>query len=121
MNLLLDNGLPRSATALLTAQGHHAVHVGDIGLASATDSVILERAITDQSTIITLDADFHTLLALTSASRPSVIRLRIEGLKAAPLTNLLATVLTTFSDELSAGAVITVTTRSARARRLPII
>ena len=37
MKLVLDQGLPRSACAILRDLGHEVVHVGDIGMAQAID------------------------------------------------------------------------------------
>lgn len=81
MKLLLDQGLPRSAARLLTSAGWDTIHVGDIGYEVATDEAILERARGEGRIVVTLDADFHALLALSSATAPSVIRIRIEGLR----------------------------------------
>ena len=44
MKLLLDQGLPRSAAALLRNAGFDTVHTGEIGLARAEDAVILDEA-----------------------------------------------------------------------------
>jgi predicted nuclease of predicted toxin-antitoxin system len=44
MKLLLDQGLPRSAAALLTNRGIDTIHVGDIGIATAEDAEILWNA-----------------------------------------------------------------------------
>ena len=73
MKLLLDKGLPRSASDLLCEAGFDTVHVDDIGLASAEDTEILQKAKEDERVVITLDADFQTLLALAEAIYPSVI------------------------------------------------
>jgi predicted nuclease of predicted toxin-antitoxin system len=43
MRFLLDQGLPRSAAALLRNRGIDAVHVGEIGLVVASDPEILLR------------------------------------------------------------------------------
>ena len=93
MKLLLDRGLPRSAATLLNEAGFDAVHVADIGLSKADDAEILQKALADERIVVTLDADFHMLLALGEALTPSVIRIRIEGLRAAALTKLLLTVM----------------------------
>ena len=53
-----------------------------VGLADASDAVFLDYAREEGHVIVTLDADFHTLMALTGATLPSVIRVRIEGLRA---------------------------------------
>lgn len=79
MKLLLDQGLPRSAAALLSDVGIDTIHVGEIGLSAAEDADILQRAREEERVVVTLDADFHTLLALNQATSPSVIRIRIES------------------------------------------
>jgi predicted nuclease of predicted toxin-antitoxin system len=120
MKVLLDNGLPRGAVPILNAHQIDANHVGDIGLSSASDQSIMNKAISDGRIIVTLDADFHTLLALSGAIGPSVIRIRIEGLKAMELARIINTVIKAFPDELRAGAVVSVGPKSARCRLLPL-
>ncbi len=69
---------------------------------------------------MTLDADFHTLLALAEATEPSVIRIRIEGLKGEAMANLLKNILSLCSMELEKGAAITVQENRIRIRKLPL-
>jgi predicted nuclease of predicted toxin-antitoxin system len=121
MKVLLDQGLPRSAARLLRARGFEAIHVADIGLSAAPDVVILERGRRDACLVVTLDADFHLLLALSRAALPSVIRIRMEGLRAEALTDLLEAVLKQCADDLEAGAAVTVQAKRMRVRRLPLI
>jgi predicted nuclease of predicted toxin-antitoxin system len=54
------------------------------------DATILDYGRKESRIIATLDADFHTLLALSGATFPSVIRVRIEGLLGEALADLLA-------------------------------
>jgi predicted nuclease of predicted toxin-antitoxin system len=122
MKLLLDQGLPRSTVGLLRAAGLDVVHVADVGLAAADDAVILDRARSDGRVVVTLDADFHALMAVSGAVRPSVIRVRIEGLRAEALAELLQRVIAVSRAELEAGALATVgSPRRVRIHRLPII
>ncbi len=120
MKLALDQGLPRSATAILRSLGYDAIHAGDIGMARATDSEILLYAMDEQAVVVTLDADFHALLARDSASGPSVVRLRVEGLRAEPLAALVHAVVGSCRDALVAGAAVSADGQTARVRRLPI-
>lgn len=121
MKLLLDQGLPRSTAALLRSRDIDTLHAGDVGLAKAEDIAILEQGRLQDRTIVTLDADFHKLLAITRATTPSVIRIRIEGLRAEALANLLERILKQSSADLEAGAAVTVQARRLRIRRLPLI
>ncbi len=118
--LLLDQGLARATAAILRERGWDAVHVGELGLAHASDRSILELARRDGRMLCTLDADFHQLLALSGATSPSVIRIRIEGLRGPALARLLERVLEEVGPSLMAGMAVTITTRSVRVRRLPL-
>jgi len=120
MKLLLDQGLPRSAVGRLRDAGVDTVHTGDCGLGSASDKEILAAAEREGRAVVTLDADFHALLALGGASGPSVIRIRIEGLQADGLVDLLRRVLDRSGEDLVAGAMVSVTEGQIRVRRLPI-
>jgi predicted nuclease of predicted toxin-antitoxin system len=120
MKLLLDQGLPRSTVKHLAAAGIAAEHVGDLDMAAANDAAILEIARQRQAVVVTLDADFHHLLAASSATSPSVVRIRIEELKGDQLAAILGQVIGIASAELDAGAVVSVTTNRIRVRTLPI-
>ncbi len=119
--LLVDQGLPRTTTLHLRNLGLKAEHVGDVGFAGADDRTILARARDHDQIVVTLDADFHAQLALSGAAGPSVIRIRIEGLKAEQLADLLVRVLEQAGDDLKSGAMVTVTESSVRIRHLPLV
>jgi predicted nuclease of predicted toxin-antitoxin system len=89
-------------------------------MARAPDSLILDEARRRQAAVVTLDADFHALLAASRAASPSVVRVRIEGLKGEQLASLLAQVLDVAGAEIEAGAAVSVTVRRIRVRLLPI-
>ena len=93
MKLFLDQGLPRSTVSYLLKHGIPSVHAGDADLANASDATILECSRNEGWIVVTLDADFHALLALSGATVPSVIRVRIEGLRAESMAKLLSSVL----------------------------
>ena len=119
--LLLDQGLPRSAVAHLRTIGIDAVHASEIGLSTANDATILEYALGQGLVVVTLDADFHTRLALANATKPSVIRIRIEGMRGAELARLLEKVLNNCSEDLAQGAFVSVSENGIRIRRLPVL
>ncbi len=121
MKLLLDQGLPRSAAALLTAAGIDTVHVGDLGLSTAEDAAILQAGLEANRTVVTLDADFHALLAMSGAIAPSVIRIRIEGLRGEALTELLLAVIAQCTSDIEQGAAVTVQSGRIRIRHLPLL
>lgn len=120
IRLLLDQGLPRSTARLLRDVGWDVLHVGAIGMARSSDSDILDYARRERSVCVTLDADFHSQLAVSGAARPSTIRVRIEGLKGCALAELLKKVWPIIGDTLDRGAMATITERNIRLQRLPV-
>lgn len=64
---------------------------------------ILDIGRDEGSVVVTLDADFHALLVLSGAAGPSVIRIRIEGLRAEDLSTLLIKVIEVCNDDLTRG------------------
>jgi len=112
--------LARTTGAILRERGWDAVHVGELGLAQASDRFLLELARREGRVIRTLDADFHQLLALSGSTSPSVLRIRIEGLRGPTLAALLGRVLAETGPQLEAGGAVTVASRSVRVRRLPL-
>ncbi len=119
--LLLDQGLPRTTGARLANTGWDVVHVADVGMSQADDRSILERARAERRICVTLDADFHALMATSGATLPSVLRVRKEGLDAVAVARLIEEIWPRIADALAAGAMVTVTDHSVRIRTLPVI
>lgn len=121
IRLLLDQGLPRSTVELLNADGWDVVHASQCGLSTATDEHVLEYARANNRVVCTLDADLHALLAVSGSRGPSVIRLRREGLRGPDVASLSKRVWSEIGVSIDSGAVVTVTERAIRLRRLPVI
>jgi predicted nuclease of predicted toxin-antitoxin system len=119
VKVLLDQGLPRSADRFPKERQIEAEHVGDLGMAKVTDAVIFAAAVKRDAIVVTLDADFHALLASSRSTSPSVVRIRIENLKGNELAEIIARVLEAAGKELDVGAVLSVAMDRIR-RLLPI-
>lgn len=121
MNFLVDNALSHRLAALLSDEGHDAVHVRDYDLAAATDAVIFDRAFAEDRIIISTDTDFGTLLAQRRVSKPSVILLRWQLLRRPEeQKQVILSNLPSVEEDLLLGAIIVVEPTIIRIRRLPI-
>jgi len=117
--LLLDQGLPRALPSF-SATRDGMWSTSELGFSHATDRDILDLARAQSGVCVTCNADFHAMLALADASGPSVIRIRIEGLRAEQVATLLTTVWPRIAADLEVGAVVSITAQSVRVRRLPL-
>ena len=120
IKILLDQGLPRSSAKILNNEGWDVIHTGDIGLSRATDRQLLEYARKEDRVIITLDSDFHAILATENAGSPSVIRIRQEGLKAPNFAELIMKIFPRIQDVLRKGALVSITENAIRIRKIPL-
>ena len=120
LHLVLDQGVPRDAARRFRELRYECTHVGEIGMGNAADAEILTWALKKGAVVVTLDADFHTILAVSGASGPSVIRLRMQGVRAAALVQLIQQVLAVFGEDLKKGALVTIKARKTTYHSLPI-
>jgi predicted nuclease of predicted toxin-antitoxin system len=96
------------------------VHAADLGLSRATDGEIMERARHEARTIITADLDYPRLLAVASASEPSLILFRNGNWSEADVRIRLGEVLAALSEADIASSIVVVDRDRVRRRRLPI-
>jgi predicted nuclease of predicted toxin-antitoxin system len=120
IRVLLDQGLSPATAGILRQYGWDAVHVADIGLERSTDLEILEFCRADQRSCVTLDHDFHAHLAILRSHGPSVVLLRVEGLKASAQATLIRAVWQVCQSDLDAGAAVSADSETVRVRRLPL-
>jgi predicted nuclease of predicted toxin-antitoxin system len=96
-------------------------HVRDIGMQSATDLAVMERAEAEQRVVVSADTDFGALLAHSGAKLPSILLIRrLVGRRAAAQASIILANLPATTDDLESGAVVVLTEDWVRIRRLPM-
>ncbi len=97
-----------------------AVHLTEIGEPSTSDLVILDEARARGRIVVTLDADFHALLAMQGWSHPSVIRIRRQGLSAFDVRDLVIRLVADHEQALREGVALSVRGHLVGMRKLPL-
>ncbi len=120
MRLLLDMNLSPAWVDVLKAKGWDTVHWSEVGGSSAPDVEIMSWAKANRYCVVTNDLDFSAILAATRAEGPSVVQIRAQDLAPATLAPVLIGVLGQYSDQVAAGAILTLDARGARVRALPL-
>lgn len=81
---------------------------------------LLKLATEESRIIVTLDSDFHALLAVSGAVQPSVIRIREEGLKGEALARIISAIALQHEGALLSGCVMSYQDGKIRHRSLPL-
>jgi len=90
MRFLLDADMSRSSAAVLRNLGHDVSDVRDIGLGSASDDEIFERAQAEQRIIVTADLDFADVRVYPPGTHAGIIVFRLpDHFKTAEINRVL--------------------------------
>lgn len=123
MRFLVDANLSPRVALLLSGEGFESIHVGDVGLLTATNQAILDYAAANGQVIVSADSDFGELLAVSRGTvRPSVVLLRsADRFTPDQQAAILAANLAAMADELKTGALASIARGRIRIRSLPIL
>ena len=120
MKFLIDMPASPELVPWLQERGHEAVHAQDINLGTASDSIIMNRAATEERVVITADLDFGTLLAQSGSDTPGVILFRGGNYSEVEMRNLVARVLEAVKPDVLKHSIAVVDKRRIRVTRLPL-
>lgn len=117
---LADMNISPKTVAALQQAGWDIVRVSQRLPGSASDDDVIALARQEQRVLLTQDLDFSTLIALSGATQPSLVTLRLLASDPESVTQRLLDVLPRIEDVLTEGCAVTVEETVVRVRRLPI-
>lgn len=120
MNVLIDMNLSPEWEFVFETVGIKALHWTKVGQPEAPDFQLMDWARENNSVIFTHDLDFGTALALTGASKPSVVQVRTQDVRVAHLKDFVVNAFLSYQDHLNAGALIIIDEHKQRIRILPL-
>lgn len=120
MKLLVDMNLSPHWVDRLNVAGLTAVHWSSVGSMDAPDIEIMAYAAKHDYVVLTHDMDFSAILAATQGTKPSVVQIRSDNLSPAAIGEPLIAALQQMTQELAAGALLTVDPGRTRLHLLPL-
>jgi len=120
MKVLLDMNIPMKYTPLIEKRGIAVQRRRDVGAIDASDVEIMDYANNHDYIVMTFDLDFGTILSITRDLKPSIAQIRSSIQKADNAVELICDALLHYSDELKAGAILSVDLHKSRVRFLPL-
>ncbi len=120
MKLLVNMNLSPRWVSLLADANIEAAHWSTLGAHNAPDSEIMAYARTNNYIVLTHDLDFGAILAATQGEKPSVVQIRAEDVSPDVIGKQIVVALRQMASELEEGALITVDSKRARLRVLPL-
>jgi len=120
VKLLIDMNLTPEWVLFFMRGGLVASHWSTVGDPRATDREIMEYARENSFVVFTHDLDFGNILAVTSASAPSVVQVRTQDPTPESIGEIVIASLRAQDSLLQSGALVVVEPHRLRARILPL-
>jgi predicted nuclease of predicted toxin-antitoxin system len=102
LKFLIDQNLPVGLTEVLSALGHEALHVKQLGLSMASDQLIWRTAESLGAVIVSKDSDFIGFVA-RGAAGTALVRLRVGNCANAALYDIVRRAWAGVIDRLTEG------------------
>ena len=99
LRVYLDQMLTVDVAQALRGEGHDVIRASEVGQARADDYEILQKALTENRILITLDEHFGDWVVLPLSKHPGVIRLKINPATSRNIIDLLLPFLSIHSSE----------------------
>ena len=112
--------LPPRIAELLTTKGLEAIHWKFIGKMDAKDTELMSYARQHNLIVLTCDLDFTAILSTSKQSKPSVIQIRTQSFEIERLAEIIVIATVQNAEALNHGAILTIDTKRARLRLLPL-
>ena len=120
MKILVDMNLSPAWVDFLEANEIEAVHWSQVGAGDASDSAVMQWAVSHDQIVLTSDLDFGAILAATQDRRPSVLQLRSDLLTPQSIGPSVLAAIRQTNQELVEGAIVSIDAARARLRVLPL-
>ena len=120
VKILIDMNLSPDWVPVLKRHGWSAVHWSTIGDPRDSDRTIMDWALRHDYIVFTHDLDFGSMLALSHATGPSVLQVRVQDILPDHLENIVIAALRQHDDDLASGSLVVVDESRTRVRILPI-
>jgi len=121
MKILIDMNLSPKLVTMLTHKGIESEHWYYVGVSNAKDAEIMDYARKEGYVVLTCDLDFTAMLSATQGRKPSVILIRGQGVPMEELAGSIAAAMLQNADDLEKGAILTLDSKQARIRMLPLL
>ena len=120
MKLLCDINVSPLIVEQLRQRGFDAVRITEFLDARSEDEAIVALAIQQTAVLVSRDQDFSQLVALSGATQPSLINVRISSVDPHRIAQLIEQVLKQAEQDLQDGAIVTIDDNAIRIHRLPV-
>ncbi len=120
MRIIADVHIRPATVQHLNSLGHDVIRSSEILPEEAPDQEIIERAVATGRVILTEDLDFTDIIAISGATQPSLITLRLTDASADYVNRILEYVLPGLEQLVTTGIIATVEDERVRIRELPV-